>query len=53
MPDHFTPAQHVKPFIYETATSKNLHFCISDIQSCMRISDPNALALEYTRTMMG
>lgn len=45
--------QHAKPFVYETSTSKNLHFCISDIQSCMRINDPSALALEYTRTMMG
>jgi spermidine synthase len=53
MSDRFTSAQHVKPFVYETSTSRNLHFCISNIQSCMRIADPNALALEYTRTMMG
>lgn len=53
MPDSPASAQHVKPFIYENVNSKNLHFCISDIQSRMRINDPNALALEYTRTMMG
>ncbi len=46
-------AQHIKPFIYETANSKALHFSISAVQSCMRLNDPYALALEYTRTMMG
>lgn len=46
-------AQHIKPFIYETANSKALHFCIRDVQSYMRLDDPYALALEYTRTMMG
>ncbi|WP_232077727.1 fused MFS/spermidine synthase [Variovorax sp. PBL-E5] len=45
--------QHIKPFIYETPNSKTLHFCISNIQSSMRLNDPYALALEYTRTMMG
>lgn len=53
MPESPASVQHVKPFIYETTSSKNLHFCISEVQSCMRISDPDALALEYTRTMMG
>ena len=53
MPDCSASAQHVKPFIYEDVNSKTLHFRISDIQSCMLIDDPNALALEYTRTMMG
>jgi len=53
MPDSPASSQHAKPFIYESANAKNLHFCISDIQSRMRINDPNALALEYTRTMMG
>lgn len=53
MSDSPVPAHHIRPFIYENANSKALHFSISDIQSCMRIDDPNALALEYTRTMMG
>jgi spermidine synthase len=53
MPDCSASAQHVKPFICEDVSSKTLHFHISDIQSCMLIDDPNALALEYTRTMMG
>ncbi|MEO8297733.1 MAG: transferase [Burkholderiales bacterium] len=44
---------HVKPFVYETLNSKALHFSISEIQSRMQITDPHALDLEYTRTMMG
>ncbi|CAN5259342.1 fused MFS/spermidine synthase [soil metagenome] len=46
-------AQHVKPFVYESQSSKALHFSISEIQSRMKIADPYALDLEYTRTMMG
>ncbi|MCY1202352.1 MAG: transferase [Pseudomonadota bacterium] len=53
MSEGLESVQHVKPFIYESTSSKNLHFCISDIQSRMQINDPSALALEYTRTMMG
>ena len=53
MSDSHASAQHIKPFVYESENSKALHFRISDVQSCMRITDPNALALEYTRTMMG
>jgi spermidine synthase len=44
---------HVKPFVYESLSSKALHFSISEIQSRMQIKDPHALDLEYTRTMMG
>jgi spermidine synthase len=50
MPDS---AEHVKPFVYESLSSKALHFSISEIQSRMRLTDPYALDLEYTRTMMG
>lgn len=53
MPDTTEPAQHVKPFVYESLSSKALHFSISEIQSRMQILDPHALDLEYTRTMMG
>lgn len=44
---------HAKPFVCETATTRALHFDIAETQSCMLIGDPDALALEYTRTMMG
>jgi spermidine synthase len=47
MPDH------VKPFVYETLDSKALHFSICEIQSRMQLQRPDALDLDYTRTMMG
>lgn len=56
MPDPIAPrpsSPHVKPFVYESLTTKALHFSICEIQSRMRIEDPDALDLEYTRTMMG
>jgi spermidine synthase len=53
MPDTQDATQHVKPFVYESLTSKALHFSICEIQSRMQIKDPHALDLEYTRTMMG
>jgi spermidine synthase len=52
MPESQESAQHVKPFVYESLSSKALHFSISETQSRMRLDDPHALDLEYTRTMM-
>lgn len=53
MPHSSESAQHVKPFVYESLSSKALHFSICEIQSRMKLDDPFELALEYTRTMMG
>ena len=53
MPDIADPQQHVKPFVHETPRSKALHFSLSEIQSRMQLHEPDALDLEYTRTMMG
>jgi spermidine synthase len=53
MPETLNPAEHVKPYVYESLTAKALHFSISEIQSRMRLADPYALDLEYTRLMMG
>lgn len=53
MPETLDPADHVKPYVYESLTTKALQFSISAIQSRMRLKDPYALDLEYTRTMMG
>ena len=53
MPDPRDPAQHVKPYVHETLDAKALHFSISEIQSRMRLAEPDALDLEYTRVMMG
>jgi spermidine synthase len=53
MPETLHPDRHVKPFIRETLTAKALHFSSSETQSRMKLQDPFALDLEYTRTMMG
>ncbi|WP_374568002.1 hypothetical protein [Ideonella sp.] len=53
MPESLDSADHVRPFVYESLTSKALHFSISAIQSRMKLRDPDALDLEYTQTMMG
>jgi len=46
-------ADHVVPYVIEELASKSLHFTMSEIQSRMRLDDPLALDLEYTRMMMG
>ncbi len=46
--DDFAP-----PFIHRTRHTKALHFSIHEVQSMMRTDDPTALALAYTRLMMG
>ena len=53
MPDRPEPAGHVKPYVHVSQNTKALHFSLSELQSRMRIEDPHALDLEYTRTMMG
>lgn len=54
MPDSAeSDLHHVKPFVYETPQVKALHFSICEIQSRMLVRDPDALDLDYTRTMMG
>src|SRR5688572_15897680 len=53
MPESLDPADHVRPFVYEGLNSKALHFSICEIQSRMKLDDPYALDIEYTRTMMG
>jgi len=53
MPDSRVPAQHVRPYVHESTGTRALHFSIHEMQSRMQIADPDALDLEYTRTMMG
>jgi spermidine synthase len=45
--------QHVRPYVHETPQSRALHFSICEVQSRMQVRRPDALDLEYTRTMMG
>ena len=48
-----TSPQHGVPFISEENNSKSLHFSKDQMQSKMRNSQPDALELDYTKTMMG
>lgn len=45
--------EHVLPYLYQDEDSVSMHFELHSIQSRMRRDDPNALVLDYTRTMMG
>ena len=53
MPDTPQAAQHVRPYVHESLSTKALHFSIGEMQSSMQIENPYALDLEYTRLMMG
>ena len=44
---------HARPYVMEDAVSRSLHFASYETQSRMWLSDPTALALDYTQTMMG
>ena len=52
MSDSAAP-RHAKPFVSMTAKTKALHFSIAEVQSRMELRQPDALYLEYTRSMMG
>lgn len=52
MPDQAAP-QHARPVLCRTADTVSLHFSWHETQSCMDLRHPDALKLEYTRTMMG
>ena len=45
--------QQNRPFVLETRTKKSLYFSIREVQSRMDRRRPDALELEYTRTMAG
>lgn len=53
MPHHFDPAAQDPPVVHETLTTRTLQFAIGPIQSRMQLGQPDALDLDYTRTMMG
>ncbi len=52
MPEPVEP-QHPRPIVRETLDERSMYFSLSETQSRMRLADPDALVLEYTRTMMG
>jgi spermidine synthase len=43
---------YLKPFIEDCGPLRYLHFHLDNVQSAMRIDDPYALCLAYTRKMM-
>ncbi len=45
--------RQARPFLLESTLTTSLHFAGNEIQSQMWKHDPEALALEYTQTMMG
>lgn len=52
MPDA-RPPRHPRPFVADTGGTRALHFAKDEVQSRMDVRDPHALALAYTRMMMG
>lgn len=44
---------HPVPFVHDDLDTRSLHFGALEIQSRMRLQQPHALDLDYTRTMMG
>lgn len=53
MTDHAIDAASERPYVHDTPDARSLHFAEVDLQSRMLKADPIALALDYTRTMMG
>ena len=53
MIDELGADAHVKPYVHDTLDTRSLHFSLTEIQSRMQLLRPDALDLEYTRTMMG
>lgn len=53
MNHHAIDAAPERPYVHDTPDARSLHFAEVDLQSRMLKADPLALALEYTRTMMG
>jgi spermidine synthase len=46
-------SEDCRPYVYETLYCKSLHFSALEVQSRMLKREPDKLALDYTRTMMG
>ena len=44
---------HPMPFLVDSREARALYFSFDSVQSRMRLADPDALDLAYTRTMMG
>jgi spermidine synthase len=52
-PESAKPAEHARPFVHDDDKTRSLHFSLCELQSRMRLQNPDALDVEYTRAMMG
>jgi len=53
MSDFQDRAGRTEPFVHEEDGTRSLHFTYGELQSRMHLQRPDALEVEYTRTMMG
>lgn len=53
MAGRFDNLNYEQPFVVEADGVRSLHFTIGELQSSMRLDRPQALEVDYTRTMMG
>ena len=53
MPGSFDQLSFEKPFLMEEDGVRSLHFTVGEVQSSMLLEQPDELAIDYTRTMMG
>ena len=53
MPELQETVGPVATFVHECGSFRSLHFSLCEVQSRMNLQEPCALALEYSRTMMG
>lgn len=53
MGDRFANLSFDAPFVRQDRGAKSLHFTLGEVQSRMRLDQPDALQIDYTRTMMG
>ena len=52
-PGDFLSLNHEMPCVHDDGVSRSLHFTLGELQSRMRLDNPDALELNYTRTLMG
>ena len=53
LPGDFLWLNHAMPFVRDDGVSRSLHFTLGELQSRLRLDDPYALEVDYTRTLMG
>ena len=53
LPGDFLSLSHARPFVLDDGASRSLHFTLGELQSRMRLDNPYALEVDYTRTLMG